>query len=702
MRLRGEHRRRLVAAALGAIVAGSSALLALGTSRVHEWVVMTDELLYAKLARHVGTTGSPLPTIHGEHVGFLGVVYPILLSPLYGSLDPVSAFDAAHVLNAVLFASAAIPAYLLARRVARAPSALAVAALTVAVPWSLNAAFVMSEPAAYPVFLWAVLACHRAAIVASPRHDLVAVAALVVAYFTRPQLAFLALALPPTAIVVLGPRRAVREHRVLAGAYGLGVAVVVALAAAGEAHRLLGDYGVTATEGSLLPAIAWKSAALHLDTLAIGLGVVPFLLGAGWAYASLRQPRPELRALAALTAFGLPLLALETASYDVRFGGPAVIRDRYLFYLAPLLFACSATLLAGKRLPLVGVAAATAFFTSTVPFAALKPVPGILVDSPESVLNGLIHDESGGLPAGVFVAVCGVLLGLACLALHWVPRVAAALGVGVVVFSFCGGVSGYAFERLLTSTSPAGLPVTGRDRVRDWVDRVTDGPAALVPAPISRAWSSSAVQWWEVEFWNDDVVASYVGPDGHWTYTPFPSRTLRLDRTTGRFAGTEDAPPYVVVSQTDPRFALAGRQAAANVGLRVLAAERPYRALWASSGLDPDGWTRPGRPASIRVYGAPGGGARRLRVDVALAAPPEATEKVAYRVGDEDGSVAPGAVATASVERCVPANGHVDVRLASGRAATIAGPPFQPTPAPPRDVGVALSGVEVTPGEPCS
>ena len=107
--------------ALGGIVAGSAALLALGTTRVKEWTVMTDELLYTKLAQHFADTGSPLPVLHGEHVGFLGVVYSILLAPFYAALDPVAAFDAAHVLNAVLFASAAIPVYLLGapRRSAR-------------------------------------------------------------------------------------------------------------------------------------------------------------------------------------------------------------------------------------------------------------------------------------------------------------------------------------------------------------------------------------------------------------------------------------------------------------------------------------------------------------------------------------------------------------------------------------------------------
>jgi len=81
---------------LTAIVVGASALLAVGTLQVREWVVQTDEMLYVKLARHMGTTGSPLPTLHGEHVGFLGVVYPIVLAPFYGGLDNVSAFTAGY------------------------------------------------------------------------------------------------------------------------------------------------------------------------------------------------------------------------------------------------------------------------------------------------------------------------------------------------------------------------------------------------------------------------------------------------------------------------------------------------------------------------------------------------------------------------------------------------------------------------------
>ena len=202
---------------LAAIVAGSAALLAVGAMRVKEWTVMTDELLYAKLAEHIADTGSPLPVLHDQHVGFLGVVYPIVLAPFYGSLDPVAAFDAGHAVNVVLFASTAIPVFLLARRIVPRECALVVALLSIAIPWAVNTATLMSESAAYPAFAWAVLACHGALAEPSPRRDAVAIAALALAFFTRPQFLVLAALLPLGALVVDGPRRAFERHRVEIG-----------------------------------------------------------------------------------------------------------------------------------------------------------------------------------------------------------------------------------------------------------------------------------------------------------------------------------------------------------------------------------------------------------------------------------------------------------------------------------------------------
>jgi hypothetical protein len=686
---------------LAGIVAGSAALLALGTTRVKEWTVMTDELLYAKLAQHFADTGSPLPVLHGEHAGFLGVVYSYLLAPFYAALDPVAAFDGAHVLNSVLFASAAIPIYLLARRVVPPECALVVAALSVAIPWAVNTATVMSESAAYPAFAWAVLACHLALSEPSPRHDLLAIGGLALAFFTRPQFLVLAAVLPLAALVVDGPRQALRRHRVLAGAILVALVVVLPLAALGEAHRLLGDYGVTATEGSLLPRGVWKAAAIHLDVVAVGLGVIPFLLGTAWTYSHLRGGPVPARAFATFTGIALPLLALETASYDLRFGGEGVIRGRYLFYIAPLLFTATAAALVG-RLPVWGLVGASAFFAATVAFADFHRFPGIYLDSAESVLNGVIRDQSPGLPPGVFVALCGVVIGAVCLAFVGLPRPAVMLGVTVIVFAFCASTTGYVFERLLSSNAASGFPVTGKDRARNWVDGVADGrTVALLPYSVSRDWGQSAVTWWDAEFWNNTIEPTYVGSNGRFTYAPFPSRVLRIG-PDGVVAGTEHAPKLVLAALTDSRFGFAGTRLAANVGMTLDKLTRPWRATWLSKGLYPDGWIRPGRPASIRVFAEHGNPTEKVKLAVTLDSPPEAQRSVSYRVGTATGSLAPSVRAVAETKVCVPAGGHADVPVQSEQTAVIAGPPFGPKPGPERKVGLIVSGASVEhTGNPC-
>lgn len=704
-------RLRLSPLALTAIVAGTAGLLVIGVTRVHEWIVMTDELLYAKLATAIGQTGSPLPTLHGVHVGFLGVVYPILLAPFYGELDPPSAFTAAHVVNAVLMASAAVPTYLLARRLLARPWALAAALLAVSVPWIVLSAFVMSESAAYPVFLWTVLACQRAVAEPSAGRDLVAAAAIVLAYFTRTQFLFLVAVLPAAILLteVLGEgraglRSALRRHRPLTALYATGLLAVIALAAAGSASRLLGDYGVTATQGSLLPAGIWKAAVVHLDTLAVGLGVLPFLLGVGWALGRLRGGSRETRALAALTMVVLIALPFETASYDLRFGGAGVVRDRYLFYLAPLLIVCAIAAVLERRPPRFGLAVAAAYLAGTAWLADLPPRAGLWVDSPESVLNGLIHDQSGSLSAGTFVALCSGMLGaILIMGLGRLPGRVAVAAFALLAFGFGGSVAGYAFERLLTSRAPSGLPVTGQARVRDWLDHLlpAGASAGLLGWPTSTAWDVSAVGWWEVEFWNRTASTAFVDSAGHFTYTPFPSQTLRLDFADGRFPGTESAPPYLVAADVDSRFGLAGTRVGENYGLSVLAVDRPYRARWASRGLTVDGWTTPGRTARIRLYALPGERTERLRFSVLLDAPPQARRSTPFRITGAEthtaGRAEPGRRTAAEGDVCIPANGHADLALTTGASVRSSAAPLGPVPGPERLVGLHMSGVAAQP-----
>ena len=78
---------------------------------------MTDELQTTKLATSISESGSLVPRIHGRYYAALSQLYPLLIAPFYGLMTPPDAATATHAMNAFLLASAAWPAYLLARSV---------------------------------------------------------------------------------------------------------------------------------------------------------------------------------------------------------------------------------------------------------------------------------------------------------------------------------------------------------------------------------------------------------------------------------------------------------------------------------------------------------------------------------------------------------------------------------------------------------
>src|SRR6059058_2622144 len=63
---------------LAAVFVPAAAVFGFLASRVRDWLVMTDELQYAKLATHISETLSPLPTVRGEHVGAFAQLYPAI------------------------------------------------------------------------------------------------------------------------------------------------------------------------------------------------------------------------------------------------------------------------------------------------------------------------------------------------------------------------------------------------------------------------------------------------------------------------------------------------------------------------------------------------------------------------------------------------------------------------------------------------
>lgn len=680
---------RITAFALGVggVVAVAAGALGLLATRVRDWVVMTDELQYAKLATAIAH-GDLLPTLRGQYVSSYAQVYPALLAPLYGSLSPPAALTGVHVLNALLFASAAIPAYLLSRSAGLGRGfALAVSVASVAVPWNVLTGFVLTESAAYPIFLWTILALHRSLVAHTERRDVLALALLALAFFTRTQFLVLALAFPLAVVAVEG-KRALRR-RVLAAAYATAAVAALVLAATGGVDRVLGRYAVTATEGSILSRRVLEQAGAHLDVVGIGIGLLPLLLGGAWLAAAAARREPY--AVLGLTT--IVLLTLATASYDVRFG--EVLRDRYLFYLAPLLLVALARAL---REP-VGVgwlAGATAFVAITIFAHDFREIPGLYVDSPAAVAWGQIDDSGGPL----FVAIAAVVIS-ALMALT--PQRRRVVAAGLVVYLAIGLTAAGAWSRLLTTHGPSGRPVVGQPGlVLDWADRVLpeDARVGLIAYARGGTWALAAILWWDVEFWNRTVDRSFVIGE-RWEYAPFPNEELEIDEETGRVRSPSQ-PRFVITDQRDARLRLAGERVAANYDLDILDAARPYRAEWITRELYPDGWMRSGTPATIRVFPTPGSrNPERVHVEVVLRAPAE--RPVGFRVGDGPARRMHGGQEV-SVERdvCVAPGSYAEFQLVSTKGARIVDVPIGPIVTTTRAVGprVRQIGVSRT-GRPC-
>jgi 4-amino-4-deoxy-L-arabinose transferase-like glycosyltransferase len=258
--------------------------------RVNTWAVMTDELQVARLAISIAQSGSPFPAIRGEHYGANSQLYPLLIAPFYGVLSATHAVAAAHVLNALLLASAAVPAFLLARSVTgRTDAGYAAAVLTTVTPWLVLSSTLLTENAAYPAFTWSVLLCQQALARPSPRRDLLALVGLALAFIARTQLVVVALALPLALVlheIALAARRdrspaavrratadAIRSHRVLVSVYAAGLVAATVLGAVGGLGGLVGNYALP-FHGNPVPETAsgmrrpptstrWRSGSAH-------------------------------------------------------------------------------------------------------------------------------------------------------------------------------------------------------------------------------------------------------------------------------------------------------------------------------------------------------------------------------------------------------------------------------------------------------
>jgi hypothetical protein len=454
---------------------------------------LPDEYIYPSIARSLAEHGRPL--IRGVGVHFPALLEPIVTAPVWLVTDnPLTAFRLTQGMHAVFFSLAAIPAYLLCRRL-DLPRwiGIAVAALAVAVPDGVYASTMLADPLAYPLVLAAVYAGVCAVTEASLRAQLGFSVFSALAVVARIQYVVVPLAVL-TAELVADRGNVLRSVRRLWLALTLLVVPPVLLVATLGSDRLLGVYANADRAIHPLSILHWVGREAMLLTYAGGWAIVPGAL-VGLALALFRSRRRAELVFAVTTVLLAAALLLEAA--QIADTDSQRFQERYLFTLVPLLAAAfgiyvkrglpwrvpvgllsAALLLVAARVPLSGYAAAHNKDDSPTLWAVLR-------------FEGLTSVGNGSLAIALIAAVLSVLAAL--VAFRRLPAALALLAAIAACCALSAGASSFdsRTSRSLHNTLPADIR---------WVDHARLGEVDLVAPPGARREQS-----WQQLFWNTSV-----------------------------------------------------------------------------------------------------------------------------------------------------------------------------------------------------
>ena len=260
---------------------------------------------------------------------------PLLAAPFWLTNDPALAFRLTQAENALAMSLAAVPVYLLVRRLGGGTwAALAAGALTVVSPDLFFSSFLLADAIAYPLVLGAVYLGVCALAEPSRRLQLGFAALAVLATFARIQYVFLPLVFVAASLVVErgSVRRVWKRFRLSVLLY----AAPLAFAAVLGPKRLLGYYSGVADLHVRPGEIAhWLGTDAMLLAYAAGFALVPGAV-VGIALALWKPVSREESGFAALSVGLLLGLFAEAALYATN--GSDRFQERYLMVLLPLVF----------------------------------------------------------------------------------------------------------------------------------------------------------------------------------------------------------------------------------------------------------------------------------------------------------------------------------------------------------------------------
>ena len=510
--------RGSAALTLAGIVVAAIALWGALGQRIDVPTVFGDELIHWDASRSLAQ-GDGLRVRDGGY-GF-GPVYPALVAPVHLlAPDDLSAYQWVRFWNAVLFSLAAIPAYLLARRLLPRGWSLACAALAVLAPSALYTGFVMTEGAAYAACTLAVFAISRCLERPTADAQFLALAALLLAAGVRLQLAVLGVAfivaLAVRALVSRGLR--LPSRRDLVGLWPLLLLLgggAVALAVRAALGNPLAGYGDLWRSYDVVEVGRWTWRSLA--GLGLYLALVPLVVAPATLAALAREGRRGSRPAAAFVSLFVSVnavLLLVVGAFSSTEFGIGFLHDRYLFYVVPLWVVATAVW-AERRVPVGPVGLLAGALLVLAPLATL----------PTYLLNGdggrRFDAIAAGLPSEVaardglqeprrwWLVVAGVIAVVVVVSLTRLPRWLVLVPVAVV-FALDAGL---AWDLRIEAARNVTFAPMDASTV-SWVDRaVPDGARVATLTRGVPVETRDALRL--TEFFNGSVGAAYSLEGGY-------------------------------------------------------------------------------------------------------------------------------------------------------------------------------------------
>jgi hypothetical protein len=455
----------------------------------------SDEYLYAELGRSLLESGRPL--VRGVELTFPSLLQPLVTAPAWIADDVWVSYRLIQGLGALAMSLAAVPVFLLARRLGLGrPLSLGAAAFALSIPDLLFASWVTAEPFAYPLLLAAVLTGTTALAEPSRRRGALFLGFAALATFARVQFIVLPLCFA-AAVLILGLRE--RRLRATARAQAPVLGALAAgglLAAAVGFARLLGLYeGVLDQRAAPLELL--ERTGVNALVLAYASGWI-LLPGAILGFA-LALARPRGRNELAFAALALPLIAALLLQAGL-FGAVEHAQERYVFYALPLA-AVAFCLYASRGWPARALHALLATgllaVSATVPLAGFAAVEG-KAHSPLLLAAFRVQEWVGSPGTGSLAfAVPAALLLAAAVPLSRSPRLGTPIALGLAILAATATWSAaVAFDtRNAEAVRAAFLPENP-----SWVDRHGLESVLLVRGP-----HGVKTEALEQLFWNRSV-----------------------------------------------------------------------------------------------------------------------------------------------------------------------------------------------------